>query len=239
MEVLNDLLEYNNLKIYQNTNMFSFSLDSVLLARFVKIGKNVKSILDIGTGNAPIPLILSTLTDSKITGIEIQKDVFDLAKKSVIYNNLQDRIELINGDINEQAKVWNTEMFDIITCNPPFFKVTENVKLNESEYKKYARHEINLNLEQIIKISKKLLKNNGSLNIVHRPERLIEIITLMRNNGIEPKRIKIVYPKEDENANILLIEGVKMGKPGLKIEPSLVAHNIDGSYTDEVKELFK
>lgn len=239
MEVLNDLLEYNNLKIYQNTNMFSFSLDSVLLARFVIINKNVKKILDIGTGNAPIPLILSTLTNAKIVAIEIQKDVYDLAKKNVIYNHLQDRIDLMNGDINEQVKTWNTEMFDIITCNPPFFKVTENVKLNESEYKKIARHEIKLNLEQIIKISKKLLKNNGSLNIVHRPERLIEIITLMKNNGIEPKRIKLVYPKNGENANILLIEGVKMGKSGLKIEPPLIVHNIDGSYTDEVINLFK
>lgn len=239
MEVLNDLLEYNNLKIYQNTNMFSFSLDSVLLARFVIINKNVKKILDIGTGNAPIPLILSTLTNAKIVAIEIQKDVYDLARKNVIYNHLQDRIDLINGDINEQVKTWNTEMFDIITCNPPFFKVTENVKLNESEYKKIARHEIKLNLEQIIKISKKLLKNNGSLNIVHRPERLIEIITLMKNNGIEPKRIKLIYPKTGENANILLIEGVKMGKSGLKIEPPLIVHNIDGSYTDEVINLFK
>lgn len=239
MEVLNDLLEYNNLKIYQNTNMFSFSLDSVLLARFVIINKNVKKILDIGTGNAPIPLILSTLTNAKIVAIEIQKDVYDLARKNVIYNHLQDRIDLINGDINEQVKTWNTEMFDIITCNPPFFKVTENVKLNESEYKKIARHEIKLTLEQIIKISKKLLKNNGSLNIVHRPERLIEIITLMKNNGIEPKRIKLIYPKTGENANILLIEGVKMGKSGLKIEPPLIVHNIDGSYTDEVINLFK
>ena len=239
MEVLNDLLEYNNLKIYQNTNMFSFSLDSVLLARFVIINKNVKKILDIGTGNAPIPLILSTLTNAKIVAIEIQKDVYDLAKKNVIYNNLQDRIDLMNGDINEQVKTWNTEMFDIITCNPPFFKVTENVKLNESEYKKIARHEIKLTLEQIIKISKKLLKNNGSLNIVHRPERLIEIIILMKNNGIEPKRIKLIYPKNGENANILLIEGVKMGKPGLKIEPPLIVHNVDGSYTDEVINLFK
>ena len=239
MEVLNDLLEYNNLKIYQNTNMFSFSLDSVLLARFVIINKNVKKILDIGTGNAPIPLILSTLTNAKIVAIEIQKDVYDLAKKNVIYNHLQDRIDLMNGDINEQVKTWNTEMFDIITCNPPFFKVTENVKLNESEYKKIARHEIKLTLEQIIKISKKLLKNNGSLNIVHRPERLIEIITLMKNNGIEPKRIKLIYPKNGENANILLIEGVKMGKPGLKIEPPLIVHNVDGSYTDEVINLFK
>lgn len=239
MEVLNDLLAYKDLKIYQNTDMFSFSLDSVLLARFVKINKNVKQILDIGTGNAPIPLILSTKTKANITGVEIQKDVYDLALKSVIYNNLQDRINVLNGDINEQVKNWHTEMFDIITCNPPFFKVTQNVTLNESEYKKYARHELYLNLEQIVKISKKLLKNNGSLNIVHRPERFVEIISLMKANGIEPKRVKFIYPKKSENANIVLIEGVKMGKPGIIVEPSLIAHNEDGSYTKEIQKLFK
>lgn len=238
MEVLNDLLGYENLKIYQNTQMFSFSLDSVLLANFVRINKNTKNILDIGTGNAPIPLILSTRTDADITAVEIQKEVYELAYKTINYNKLENRIKLINGDIIEYANLCQTEMFDIITCNPPFFKVTENVKLNESEYKKIARHEIKLNLEQIIKISKKLLKNNGSLNIVHRPERLIEIITIMKNNNIEPKRIQLIYPKEGECANILLIEGVKDGKSGLKIEPSIIAHNIDGSYTEDVLKNF-
>lgn len=239
MEVLNDLLEYKNLKIYQNTEMFSFSLDSVLLANFVRINKNTKCILDIGTGNAPIPLILSTKTNAKITAIEIQKEVYLLAQKSVVYNHLESQIELINGDINEQAKQWDTEKFDTIICNPPFFKVTENVKLKISEYKKLARHEITLNMEQIIKISKKLLKNNGSLNIVHRPDRLIEIITIMKNNGLEPKRIKLIYPKKNENANMLLIDAVKMGKPGLKIEAPIIVHDPDGSYTDEVLKLFK
>lgn len=238
MEVLNDLLGYKNLKIYQDTQMFSFSLDSVLLANFVRINKNVKNILDIGTGNAPIPLILSTKTDVNITAVEIQRDVYDLAYKSICHNKLENRINLINGDINEYASKCQTEMFDIITCNPPFFKVTENVKLNDSEYKKIARHEIKLNIEQIVKISKKLLKNNGSLNIVHRPERLIEIITIMKNNNIEPKRIKLVYPKVGECANILLIEGVKSGKSGLKIEPPIVAHNLDGSYTEDVLKNF-
>ena len=238
MEVLNDLLGYENLKIYQNTQMFSFSLDSVLLANFVRINKNTNKILDIGTANAPIPLILSIRTDADIIAVEIQKEVYELAHKTINYNKLENRIKLINGDINEYANLFQTEMFDIITCNPPFFKVTENVKLNESEYKKIARHEIKLNLEQIIKISKKLLKNNGSLNIVHRPERLIEIITIMKNNNIEPKRIQLIYPKEGECANILLIEGVKDGKSGLKIEPSIIAHNIDGSYTEDVLKNF-
>ena len=238
MEVLNDLLNYKDMKIYQNTEMFCFSLDSVVLANFVKVNKKVKNILDIGTGNAPIPLILSTKTDANITAIEIQNEAYKLALKSVEYNNLENQITVLNEDVNEYVKKCDTEMFDIITCNPPFFKVTENVKLSDSAYKKIARHEVNLNLEQIILISKKLLKNNGSINLVHRPDRLIEIISLMKKNNIEPKRIQLIYPKKGENCNMILIEGVKMGRPGLKIEPPIFAHNLDGSYSKEVVKKF-
>lgn len=238
MEVLNDLLGYKNIKIYQNTQMFSFSLDSVLLANFVNINKKVSNILDIGTGNAPIPLILSQKTDAKITGVEIQEDVFSLAMKSIQYNKLQNQITVINDDINNKYKEWNSESFDIITCNPPFFKITENVKLNESVYKRYARHEITLNIEQIFKIARKLLKNNGTINIVHRPDRLVEILSIMKQNKIEPKRLRFIYPRINESANMVLIEGVKMGKSGLKIEPPLIVHDKDGNYTENVKCFF-
>lgn len=238
MEVLNDLLGYKNIKIYQNTQMFSFSLDSVLLANFVNINKKVSNILDIGTGNAPIPLILSQKTDAKITGVEIQEDVFSLAMKSIQYNKLQNQITVINDDINNKYKEWNSESFDIITCNPPFFKITENVKLNESVYKRYARHEITLNIEQIFKIARKLLKNNGTINIVHRPDRLVEILSIMKQNNIEPKRLRFIYPRINEFANMVLIEGVKMGKSGLKIEPPLIVHDKDGNYTEDVKCFF-
>lgn len=238
MEVLNDLLGYKNIKIYQNTQMFSFSLDSVLLANFVNINKKVSNILDIGTGNAPIPLILSQKTDAKITGVEIQEDVFSLAMKSIQYNKLQNQITVINDDINNKYKEWNSESFDIITCNPPFFKITENVKLNESVYKRYARHEITLNIEQIFKIARKLLKNNGTINLVHRPDRLVEILSIMEQNNIEPKRLRFIYPRINESANMVLIEGVKMGKSGLKIEPPLIVHDKDGNYTENVKCFF-
>lgn len=238
MEVLNDLLGYKNIKIYQNTQMFSFSLDSVLLANFVNINKKVSNILDIGTGNAPIPLILSQKTDAKITGVEIQEDVFSLAMKSIQYNKLQNQITVINDDINNKYKEWNSESFDIITCNPPFFKITENVKLNESVYKRYARHEITLNIEQIFKIARKLLKNNGTINIVHRPDRLVEILNIMEQNNIEPKRLRFIYPRINESANMVLIEGVKMGKSGLKIESLLIVHDKDGNYTEDVKCFF-
>ena len=239
MKIKNYLLGYKNMYIMQDTDMFNFSLDSVLLPNFVTINKNVSNILDIGCGNAPIPLILSTKTEAHITGVEIQKDVYDLAIESVKINNLEDRINIINADINELYKNLDTESFDIITCNPPFFKVKENSNLNESEYKTIARHEVKLNLDNIMKISRKLLKNNGVLGLVHRPERLVDIIDVMRKNNIEPKKIRLVYPKKDKEANILLIEGTKNGNPGLKILPPLYSHDEDGSYTEEIQKFFE
>ena len=238
MDVINYLLGYENLKIYQNTNMFNFSLDSVLLANFVTINQNIKKILDIGCGNAVIPLILSTKTDALIYGIEIQEKSYELAVKSVELNKLQDKINIINDDIKNYYKNCETETYDVIVSNPPYFKVNENSNKNDSEYKTIARHEVTLNVEELIVISKKLLKNKGKLAIVHRPERLIEIIDVMKKNNIEPKRICFIYPKKDKEANILLVEGVKNGLPGLKIMPPIYSHNEDGSYTEELQKYF-
>ena len=235
MKVKNYLLGYKNMYIMQDTEMFNFSLDSVLLANFVTINKSDKSILDIGTGNAPIPLILTNRTNAKITGVEIQKESYELALESVEINKLENQIEIINDDINNFYKNCESDSFDIITCNPPFFK---NVITNDSNYKLLARHEKTLNLEQILIIAKKLLKNNGVIALVNRPERMIDIRTEMKNNNIEPKKIQLVYPFKGKNANILLIEGSKNGKPGLKILPPLFAHNNDGSYTEEIKKFF-
>lgn len=239
MEVKNYLLGYENMYIYQNTDYFNFSLDSVLLPNFVTINKNVKKILDIGCGNAPIPLILSTKTQASIIGVEIQSEVYDLAKKSVEVNNLQQQIEIINMDIVEFAKNMESDQFDVITCNPPFFKINERSHLNDNECKRIARHEIKLNLSDLFKVSKKLLRNNGVISIVHRPERMIEIIEIMKQNNIEPKRIRLVYPKYNEAANMILIEGRKNGKPGLKILPPLYVHENDGNYSKEVLKCFE
>lgn len=238
METINYLLNYKNLKIYQDTEMFNFSLDSVLLPNFITISKNTNNILDIGTGNAPIPLILSTKTTAKIIGVEIQKDVSILAKKSVELNNLENQITIINDDINNIKDTFPNNHFDIITCNPPFFKVNETSKLNKNDYKTMARHEIALNLEQICEISKKILKNNGILALVHRPERLTDILQTMRKYNIEPKRIRFVHPKENKDANIVLIEGRKNSRPGLKILPQIISHQENGDYTKEVQEYF-
>lgn len=239
METINYLLGYKDLKIIQDNEMFNFSLDSVLLPNFITINKKIEKILDIGCGNAPIPLILSTKTNAKIIGVEIQNEVASLAKRNIELNKLTEQIEIVNEDINNYVQKLETDSFDIITCNPPFFKYIESSNINESEYKTIARHEVKLNLDQIFKISKKLLKNNGTIGIVHRPERLIDIIESMRKNNIEPKKIQFVYPKKNKEANILLIEGSKNGKPGIKILPPLYAHNDDGTYSDEVKKMFE
>ena len=239
MEVINYLLGYRDLKIVQNTDMFSFSLDSVLLANFVSLNSGISNVLDIGCGNAPIPLILSCRTDAFITGVEIQKDVFDMAKKGVSINNLSDRINIVNADINDFSRDIESDQFDVITCNPPFFKVSDGSKFNDSSYKVIARHEVCLNLEQLFSISRKLLKNGGVISIVHRPDRLVDIITTMRSNNIEPKRIRFVYPKVGRECNMILVEGAKNGKPGLKILSPLVTHNEDGSYSSEVLSFFE
>ena len=237
MKVENYLLGYKNIKIMQDTDMFNFSLDSVLLPNFITINENIKQILDIGTGNGPIPLILSTKTKAHIVGYEIQKEVSLLAQESIEINNLQKQIIIINDDIKNNT--YETETFDIITCNPPYFEVKEKSKFNKNDYKTIARHEVNLNLEDILKISKKLLKNEGTLGLVHRPERLIDILTLMRKYNIEPKKIRLVYPKKNKEANILLIEGKKNGKKSLKILPPLYSHNEDGTYTEEIQKYFE
>ena len=236
MEVINHLLGYENLKIVQNTQMFSFSLDSILLPNFVDYKVKYNRILDIGTGNAPIPLILSAKTKAKIDAIEIQKEAFELAKKTIRLNNLENQINLIHEDVLNWYKRIETDTYDLILCNPPYFK---NVNLNPSNEKRIARHEENLNLETLFLVAKKILKNKGRIVVVQRPERLIDIVTNMKKNNIEPKRIQYVYPKEEKEAIILLIEGVKNGKSGLKIHYPLVAHDENGFYTEQIKQKFQ
>ena len=237
MKMTNYLLGYRDMYIVQDPSMFKFSLDSILLPNFVTINQTAKNILDIGTGNAPIPLILSRKTKAHIIGVEVQREVYDMAVESVNINKLGDQIDIVNADIKDYYKKLDTK-FDVITCNPPYFKVNENSNKNDSEYKTIARHEVLLNLEDIMKISRSLLKTNGFLSIVHRPERLVDIITLMKQNNIEPKKIQFVYPKKGEDANILLIEGSLNGKPGIKVLEPLYVYDEDGNYTEEIEKYF-
>ena len=238
MESVNDLVGYKNLKIFQNNDWFKFSLESVLLPCFVIINKNTNNILDLCTGNAPIPLVLSTKTKSKIYGVEIQEDVYDLAKKSIDINNLSNQIEIINDDVKNISNKFESDTFDIITCNPPYFKDIDTSKKNDDIHKIIARHEVNLTMEDIVKVVRKLLKNDGKFYLVHRTERFLELTNLLMSNNIMPKRVRFIYPKDNSESNLFMLESVKNGKYGMKLESPLYVHNEDGSYRDEILKMF-
>ena len=238
MEVIHNLLNYDNLKIVQNTEWFNFSLDSVLLAHFVNL-KKTNTLLDLCTGNAPIPLMIAHKKDIDITAVEIQKEVCELALKSIKINNLGHKITLINEDVKNISKIIENESIDTITCNPPFFKLNDESRLNYDKIKSIARHEILINLDDIFKCAKKVLRNGGNIAIVHRSERICDIISSMKTNSIEPKRIQFIYPKENTNSNIVLIEGVKNGKSGIKVLEPIIAHSSNGEYSKIIKDMFE
>lgn len=236
---INYILGHDNLKIYQNSSMFRFSLDSLLLPSFVTLNISTKKILDIGTGNAIIPILLTQKTKANIIGVEIQSDVFELGQASVSLNQLENQVTLVLDDINDFSKLSESDQYDVITCNPPYFKVNEGSHFNDNLYKTTARHETTLDLENLFKIAKKLLKNQGVIALVHRPERLIDIIDIMKKNNIEPKKIQFIYPKNNKEANILLIEGKKQGRPGVKVLNPIYAHKENGDYTDQLLKYLK
>ncbi len=235
-EVTNYLLAYKNMKIIQRKDMFNFSLDTVLLAHFCTINKDLNEIVDFGTNNAAIPLLLSRRTDKKIIGIEIQEEAVELARKNVLLNQLENQIEIVHSDIKEYIK--EQKKVKLIVCNPPFFKVGERSHLNDNEYLQIARHEIKISLDEIVQCAAALLDNKGRFAMVHRPERMIEIINCMQKYDIEPKRVRFVYPKVGKESHIFLIEGMYKGNKGLKIEAPLYAHEEDGSYTKEIRLMF-
>lgn len=213
MEQKNDLYNYG-LYIYQNDKYFKFSIDSILLAEFVKFKKGDK-ILDLCTGNAPIPLILSTKEDNiKIDAIELQKDIYDLAKKSVKINNLEDVINIINEDI-KTVKLNNK--YNIITCNPPYFKLEKNSLINHSEIKSIARHEIKTTLFDIIDIANKFIDKNGKFYMVHKPIRLLETIEYLEKFKFGIRKLCFIYTSKNKNAEFFLIEAQKNRKNDVKI----------------------
>lgn len=236
-EVINDLLGYDRLKIIQRPDMFNFSLDSTLLADFTRPLAKTKKILDLGTGNAPIPLFLSLKTNAKIIGVEIQKDVYEIAKRNIALNKLEDQIEIINDDIKGIHKKYENSEFDLITCNPPFFKFKESSHINKHDYKTIARHEVLITLEDIIMESKRLLKTKSSLCMVHRTERLIEIINLFTKHNFKIKRLRFVYPKKGLESNMVLIDASNNGSEGLTLLEPLYIHEGD-TYTEEVLRIF-
>ena len=238
MKVKNRLLNFGNNVIFQDDEAFLFSLDSVILANFVSIRLTDKNIVDLCSGNAPIPMLLSFRTKANILGVELQKDIYDLGYESIISNKMDKQISFVNYDIKNLVDEKYEGKYDVVTCNPPYFKYKEGSLINQNKNKMIARHEVCTNLEEVIKISSYILKTNGTMALVHRPERLMEILFLMRKYNIEPKKMRFVYPKEDRDANMVLIEGSKNGKIGLRMLAPLIIYNNNGEYTEEVRKMF-
>lgn len=238
MKVKNRLLNFGNNVIFQDDEAFLFSLDSVILANFVSIRLTDKNIVDLCSGNAPIPMLLSFRTKANILGVELQKDIYDLGYESIVSNKMDKQISFVNYDIKNLLDVKYKGKYDVVTCNPPYFKYKEGSLINQNKNKMIARHEVCTNLEEVIKISSYILKTNGTMALVHRPERLMEILFFMRKYNIEPKKMRFVYPKEDRDANMVLIEGSKNGKIGLRMLAPLIIYNNNGDYTEEVRKMF-
>ena len=233
-----DDLEYKGLKIIQNENYFCFGMDSILLSDFAKDLKKDSNILDIGTGTGIISILLSKKTEcKKIFALEVQKEISEMAGRSVKLNDLENTIEIINDNIKNIEKYLDKNSINAIVTNPPYMKKNSGIK-NENEMKLISRHEIKCNIEDIIKVSSKLLKDNGELYMVHRPDRLVGIIECLRKYKIEPKKIRFVYSKKEDNSNLVLIKAVKNAGEFLKIEKPLYIYDENNKYTDEVLEIY-
>ena len=233
-----DDLEYKGLKIIQNTKGFCFGIDAVLLSDFAKEIRNKSKVLDLGTGTGILSILLSAKTNlEKIYGIEIQKDVADMAKRSVKLNNLENKIEIINKNILDLTEIFEKNSIDSIVANPPY-KKADTGKINENERKYISRHEVTATLKDFITVSNKLLKNGGSLYMVHRPERLSEINYELKINKLEPKKLRFVYPNYNEEPKLILIKATKNAKEFLKIEKPLVIYKEPGKYTDEILQIY-
>ena len=233
-----DDLEFKGLKIIQNEKGFCFGMDSVLLSDFAKNMKNNSTVLDLGTGTGIIPILLCGKTNlKKVVGIEIQQDVANMAKRSSQLNNLQDRFEVVNTNIIDLKNIYEKQSFDVIVTNPPYKKENTGIT-NENEAKLISRHEITANLEDFISISKDLLKDKGEFYMVHRPERLVDILSLMRKYKIEPKILKFVSPNKNKEPNLILIKGIKNANSFLKVEKNLYVYNEDGKYTNEILKIY-
>ena len=231
-------LEYNDLKIIQTNDGFKFGTDAVLLADFAKKHIDNRNVLDIGTGTGIISILLAGKANPyKIKAIDIQEKVCDMAKRSVELNNLQDKIEIINSDVNNIEKELEKHTIDVIVTNPPYQKRSTG-ETGENEAEMISRHEIYCTFEDICKCAKYVLRPKGEMYIIHRPERLVDIFYSLRNNGIEPKEIKYIEPHLGEKPNLVLIKAVKDGKPFLKILDTLVMYKKNGEYTNEVLKIY-
>ena len=232
-----DHLLAENLRIIQSPSVFAFSLDTVLLARFVYVPIQKGKIIDLCTGNGVIPLLLSRRSKAEVTGVEIQERIYDMAKRNIEYNKLSTQLSVIHGDIKDMPNQLGRGKFDVVTCNPPYFPTPKADEMNQNEYLKIARHEIYCTLEDVVRVSSELVKQGGKVAFVHRPGRLMDILTLMRQYRIEPKRLQFVYPRLGKEANTILVEGIKFGKADLKILPPLYVYDEQNEYTKELRKI--
>ncbi len=232
-----DDLQRNNYKIIQDPDRFCFGMDAVLLSGFARVPEGAK-VLDLGTGTGIIPILLEAKTKAAhLTGLEIQAESADMAARSVRLNGLCEKIEIVNGDIKEAVRIFGAASFDVVTCNPPY--MTEHHGLtNLQEPKAIARHELLCSLEDVISQSAKLLKPGGNFFMVHRPFRLTEILVLLHQYKLEPKRMKLVYPFVDKEPNMVLIEAKRGAKSRMTVEKPLIVYKEPGIYTDEIYDIY-
>ena len=232
-----DDLQRNGLKIIQKTDGFCFGMDAVLLSGFASV-KPGERALDLGTGTGIIPLLLSAKTKGDhFTGLEIQTEIMKMAQRSVALNGLEKKIDIIQGDIKEASRIFGAASFDVVTSNPPYMNDAHGLK-NPGDVKAISRHEVLCTLEDVVREGTKALKPGGRFYMVHRPHRLAEIITVMRQYKLEPKRMKFVHPFADKDANMVLIEAVRGGGAWLKLEPPVIVYKEPGVYTDEIYEIY-
>lgn len=231
-----DDLQIKGYEIIQHPGRFCFGMDAVLLSSFVKVRKGER-VLDLGTGTGILPILLEAKNDEgSYTGLEIQPESADMARRSVAYNGLESKINIVTGDIKEAALTFGAASFEVVTVNPPYM-IGEHGLKNQNEALCIARHEVLCTLEDILRESAKVLKDKGRFYMVHRPFRIPEILTGMCAVGIEPKRMRLVYPFVDKEPNMVLIEGAKGGNPRMKAEPPLIVYEREGKYTEEVMRI--
>ena len=231
-------LEYKGLKIIQNIKGFCFGIDSVLLSDYAKNIRNNTTVIDIGTGTGIISLLLCKKTNlKKIYGIEIQKEVAEMAKRSVKLNKLEDKIEIINLNIKEIFDILQPHKYDVVITNPPYKKENTGIK-NIDRMKLISRHEVECTLEDIIEKSSKLLKDLGEFYMVHRAEILVDIMCLLRKYNLEPKNIQFVHSKANSKPTLILIRAVRNAKEFLKIDKPLIIYKDNNNYTDEILKIY-
>lgn len=236
-ERIDQLMQYN-LEIIQSSNVFSFSLDAVLLGDFAKIrNRHDLKIVDLCSGNGAVALMLSQKTKSPIFGIEIQAELADMAQRSVELNKLEDQVTIVHRDLNE-ISTEHYDTVDVVTCNPPYFPLEENGYINPNEHLAIARHEIHVTLDGLLFKISKLLKMNGKVYLVYRPDRFLELMDGMRKHNIMPKKVRFIYSNETQNANMVLVEGIKNGKEaGFQMLPPLYVHDETGGYRPEIRKI--